>query len=123
MLFQFITFIPGPTRQRPQVEMLNANISMRLERRITIMSFVMAAMFFMAWTPYAISVLVLRVNGNVPVWLFTCAALLGKSSTLYNPIIYMIFMEEFRERCKKLFGWRTNRVEESEREEIEMEEY
>ena len=76
----------------------------KMERQQTIMSFVMIGTFIFAWSPYAGCVLVLTIRGSVPNLLLKVSSLFAKTSTLYNPIIYSIFVEEFRNGCKKLFG-------------------
>ena len=76
----------------------------KMERQQTMMSFVMIGTFILAWSPYAGCVLVLTIRSSVPDLLLKVSALFAKTSTLYNPIIYSIFVEEFRNGCKKLFG-------------------
>ena len=71
------------------------------------MSMVLIATFLMAWTPYSVCVFVVTVNGHVPAGLLSFASVFAKSSTLYNPIIYSIFMKDFRDRCKRFFGGRV----------------
>jgi len=82
----------------------------RMERKQSIMSLVMICAFLLAWTPYAACVLVLTARGSVSSSLHSIAAVFGKTSTMYNPIIYSIFMKDFRVRCKTLFRLRSNVV-------------
>lgn len=73
------------------------------ERIQNIMSLVLIGTFLFAWSPYAVCVFVLTARGSLPTPLLSFAAIFAKLSTMYNPIIYYIFMGDFRTRCKKLF--------------------
>lgn len=75
--------------------------------------------FLMAWSPYAI-VSMWAAFGDpetVPPMAFAVAAIFAKSSTLYNPIVYLVFKPNFRKflcrdvaRCRRtLCGWLCQR--------------
>lgn len=69
--------------------------------------------FLAAWSPYAI-VAMWAAFGNpatVPPMAFAIAAIFAKSSTLYNPIVYLVFKPNFRKflcrdvaRCRRTLG-------------------
>lgn len=69
--------------------------------------------FLAAWSPYAI-VSMWAAFGNpaaVPPMAFAIAAIFAKSSTLYNPIVYLVFKPNFRKflcrdvaRCRRTLG-------------------
>ncbi|XP_043946497.1 opsin-5-like [Protopterus annectens] len=54
--------------------------------------------FLAAWTPYAVVALwtALRDATQVPAIAFALCAVFAKSSTLYNPIVYLVFKPNFR---------------------------
>lgn len=69
--------------------------------------------FLAAWSPYAI-VSMWAAFGNpatVPPMAFAVAAIFAKSSTLYNPIVYLVFKPNFRKflcrdvaHCRRTLG-------------------
>lgn len=87
------------------------SIRERRESRNSIMVFVLVSAFLISWAPYASCVLVLTVSGNINGTMLTVSAVFAKTSTLYNPIIYIIFMRDFRYRCLVFFGWRKKKRE------------
>lgn len=54
--------------------------------------------FLTAWSPYAIVSMwaAFGSSTNVPPMAFALAAIFAKSSTLYNPIVYLVFKPNFR---------------------------
>ncbi|KTF92571.1 hypothetical protein cypCar_00010916, partial [Cyprinus carpio] len=54
--------------------------------------------FLMAWSPYAIVAMwaAFSANEQVPPTAFALAAILAKSSTIYNPMVYLLFKPNFR---------------------------
>ena len=74
-----------------------------VERNYSVMSLIMIGTFLFAWTPYAVSVLYLTINGSTPKHLVTVSAVFAKTSSLYNPVIYCIFLEDFRNKCRNFF--------------------
>lgn len=82
----------------------------KLEIKHTIMSLVLIGTFIVAWSPYAACVFVMTIKGRIEESLLTGSAILAKTSTLYNPIVYIIFMKDFRRRCMLLFGCRPASV-------------
>ena len=86
-------------------ERVVANLRMKAEKRNAIMSFTLAFVFIIAWTPYAALSFVnafmeIRVNINAIVQ--TIAVLPAKASTMYNPIIYAGYDKEFKKYLRKL---------------------
>lgn len=79
------------------------------EVKHNIMAFALIITFFVAWSPYAACVLVMTIYGKVGETLLTFSVILAKTSTLYNPIIYIIFMRDFRLRCWSLFRTTSGR--------------
>ena len=78
----------------------------KMERQQTVTSLFIIAAFLISWSPYALCVLMLTAKNRLPDHLLTVATLCAKSSTFYNPIIYSVFVEDFRARCKCLFTCR-----------------
>lgn len=59
--------------------------------------------FLTAWSPYAV-VAMWAAFGNpstVPPMAFALAAIFAKSSTLYNPIVYLLFKPNFRKSLRR----------------------
>ena len=73
------------------------------ERRLTWMTIAMMVTFLCAWTPYAVCLLLITAEVQISSGIFAFAAVFAKLSTLYNPVIYMIFIKEFRTRLLKMF--------------------
>ncbi|XP_057313535.1 rhodopsin, G0-coupled-like [Hydractinia symbiolongicarpus] len=75
----------------------------REERKTSALCFLMFSAFIMAWTPYTF-VGLLSQQMTVPVWCLDASAILAKSSTLFNPLIYCYkakfkhkrFLKEFK---------------------------
>ena len=65
------------------------------------MTLVMVGTFLAAWSPYAACVLALTAGGRPPDTLRMVSAYVAKSSTLFNPIIYTLFLTDFRASCKR----------------------
>ncbi|XP_064887877.1 opsin-5 isoform X4 [Columba livia] len=59
--------------------------------------------FLAAWTPYAIVALwaVLGDTSQVPALAFVLSAVFAKSSTLYNPLVYLLFKPNFQKFLSK----------------------
>lgn len=69
--------------------------------------------FLAAWSPYAIVSMWAAFGdpATVPPMAFAIAAIFAKSSTLYNPIVYLVFKPNFRKflcrdvaRCRRTLG-------------------
>ncbi len=69
-------------------------------------SFAVMIFFMIAWIPYAAVCTWRAVSGDefVPIWATVLPVLCAKSSTLFNPAIYMIFNKQFREEVTILFS-------------------
>ncbi|KAK6491968.1 opsin 7 [Huso huso] len=62
--------------------------------------------FFTAWTPYAVVAMwaAFGCMDNIPPIAFAVPAVFAKSSTLYNPLIYLLLKPNFRNVVCKYFG-------------------
>ena len=78
------------------------NRRVRRERQHNAMAVAMVVVFVVVWSPYASCVLVLSITGRVSDTLMVTSTLFAKTSTLYNPLIYMC-VEDFRRKCRKFF--------------------
>lgn len=76
--------------------------SMRSECVFTIIVVVILVSFFAAWTPYAICVFYLTKKGTIAPAVLTAASYLGKSSSCFNPMIYVFMYKDFRVALKRL---------------------
>lgn len=70
--------------------------------KITVMRIVLIVTFLISWTPYASCVFVMTTEPSVvkESWL-EISAMFAKSSTLYNPMIYLVFLKGFRRQCRR----------------------
>lgn len=69
------------------------------------MSLACIILFFTAWSPYAIICLWSAFGDpyDIPLWAATSPALFAKSSTFYNPIVYVATNRQFRKAFFALF--------------------
>lgn len=83
------------------------------------MSFVCILLFWVAWSPYAIICLwsVFGDPAEIPLWAATAPALFAKSSTFYNPVIYVATNKQFR---KSFFSLLSCHRENNESHQISM---
>ena len=72
------------------------------ERKQCIMGGVMIGSFLISWSPFCICVFVLGLGKTVPTHLILVSAMLGKSSSLFNPIIYYLLVHPFRTACNDI---------------------
>ena len=63
-----------------------------MEKKQSMMGLVMIVAFIVAWFPYAVCVLILTVHAGLAPSFLISAAVFAKMSSLYNPIIYLVFM-------------------------------
>ena len=68
----------------------------RQEFSLFVLSMIMFAAFMFAWFPYASFVIMTAFNNAPSQKLFDVAAILAKTSSFYNPIIYTFAYKEFR---------------------------
>ncbi|XP_057310165.1 visual pigment-like receptor peropsin [Hydractinia symbiolongicarpus] len=68
-------------------------LRLRKERRTTLFLFVIIAAFLIAWTPYALMIFSISLGKSVTTIWLDYSSLLAKSSTFYNPLIYMIMQK------------------------------
>ena len=59
--------------------------------------------FVSAWTPYAVVSLLMAGGATIPIELTLASRLLGKSSSVFNPIIYVLTKRKYRYAVRKLF--------------------
>jgi len=86
------------------IDQEQSSVRRKAEVKHTIMSFVLIGVFLLTWAPYAACVFVMTSKGEVGDTLLSFSAIFAKTSTIYNPIIYFIFMKDFRKRILALFG-------------------
>ena len=92
-------------------ERVVSNLRIKAEKRNAVMSFTLAFVFVVAWTPYAALSFVnafMEVRVSINAIVQTIAVLPAKASTMYNPIIYAGYDKEFKKylwklgRCKRV---------------------
>ncbi|XP_059907762.1 visual pigment-like receptor peropsin isoform X1 [Gadus macrocephalus] len=76
----------------------NLNMDWSDQMDVTRMSVVMIVMFLVAWSPYSIVCLWASFSDpkNIPAAMAIIAPLFAKSSTFYNPCIYVVANKKFR---------------------------
>nr|AGB67492.1 c-like opsin [Tripedalia cystophora]QBS47879.1 lens eye opsin [Tripedalia cystophora] len=74
--------------------------NIKAEKRHTRLVFVMILSFVVAWTPYTFVAMWVsfftKQLGPIPLYVDTLAAMLAKSSAMFNPIIYCFLHKQFR---------------------------
>ncbi|KAM3617818.1 uncharacterized protein V6R79_011606 [Siganus canaliculatus] len=96
--YTFILLTVRGSRQAVQQHMSPQNKITNAHTLIVKLSVAVCIGFLTAWSPYAI-VSMWAAFGNpatVPPMAFALAAIFAKSSTLYNPIVYLVFKPNFR---------------------------
>ncbi|KAM4738383.1 opsin 7, group member b [Anableps anableps] len=96
--YTFILVTVRGSRQAVQQHMSPQNKITNAHALIVKLSVAVCIGFLTAWSPYAI-VSMWAAFGNstdVPPMAFALAAIFAKSSTLYNPIVYLVFKPNFR---------------------------
>ncbi|KAM7404850.1 hypothetical protein PAMP_012161 [Pampus punctatissimus] len=96
--YTFILLTVRGSRQAVQQHMSPQNKITNAHALIIKLSVAVCIGFLTAWSPYAI-VSMWAAFGNpatVPPMAFALAAMFAKSSTLYNPIVYLVFKPNFR---------------------------
>ena len=84
--------------------------SLHQERVFTLVFVVMVTAFMVAWTPYAICVFYRQIVGPISQTTLDVSAYLGKSSTLYNPIIYTLIYKRFKEGLLDVLRCRVRNI-------------
>ncbi|XP_022096856.1 rhodopsin-like [Acanthaster planci] len=71
----------------------------RADKKVTIMVVVMMITFMVSWSPYAILALYSAFGNSayLPPLVTTLPAMFAKASTAYNPVIYFLLHDKFRE--------------------------
>lgn len=73
----------------------------------------MTTAYIISWTPYAVTSLMTAKNGKsltMSQGALMAVAITAKSSTLFNPVIYGLMYNDFRNKVKRLFRkWSTER--------------
>lgn len=89
--------------------------TLRRERSLTLMFALMTFSFVVAWTPYAVCLFYQQQTGNqIEARLIDASAYFGKSSTVFNPIVYSMVQKNFNTTLKAIFGkccciWDSNK--------------
>ena len=85
-----------------------AKESLKCQRKMAALLFAMNVAFFLAWTPYAV-VSLISAFGR-PHWISpltaSVPAILAKSSNLYNPVLYFMVYQRFRQYVLNLLRFR-----------------
>ena len=81
----------------------------RQEYSMFVMSLIMFAAFILAWFPYASFVLITAFKYTPTQTMFDVAAILAKTSSFYNPLIYAFAYKEFRHKVCHIWKRFTNR--------------
>ena len=81
----------------PTVEAIHA------EKKTARMAFMMSFCFLFAWTPYAVVSLyaIIRRSKNISPLVATIPSLFAKTSPCYNPVVYFLLSQKFRESLGK----------------------
>ncbi|XP_066145759.1 pineal opsin-like [Euwallacea fornicatus] len=89
---------------------LNIGRVNRMESRTTYMILVMILAFLIAWTPYAVFALLAQFADPALITPATAVlpALIAKSSICYNPVIYIVLNNQFRQSFKQMFSKNRN---------------
>ncbi|XP_022597679.1 opsin-5-like [Seriola dumerili] len=108
--YTYILLTVRGSRQAVQQHMSPQNKITNAHALIIKLSVAVCIGFLTAWSPYAI-VSMWAAFGNpatVPPMAFALAAIFAKSSTLYNPIVYLVFKPNFRKfLCRDVAQCRT----------------
>ncbi|XP_029291961.1 opsin 7, group member b [Cottoperca gobio] len=96
--YTFILVTVRGSRQTVQQHMSPQNKITNAHTLIIKLSVAVCIGFLTAWSPYAIVAMWAAFGNptNVPPIAFALAAIFAKSSTLYNPIVYLVFKPNFR---------------------------
>lgn len=80
-----------------------ARASARQHRAFTFIVAVMLTVFTATWTPYAVTILYRRSGGRLPQVTIDICAYIGKTSALWNPIIYFFMYRKFQRALVRVF--------------------
>ncbi|KAJ8408095.1 hypothetical protein AAFF_G00263230 [Aldrovandia affinis] len=109
-IFIFLT-VRG-SRQAVQQHVSPQNKTANAHTLIVKLSVAVCMGFLVAWSPYAVVAMWAAFGdfARVPPMSFALAAIFAKSSTLYNPMVYLVFKPNFRkflcrdaEQCRRRF--------------------
>ncbi len=73
------------------------------------------ALFLLAWSPYAV-ICLWATFGNpsaIPLWMTVIPALFAKSSSFYNPVVYVASNKRFRAAFLQYFCCQHHNVEDN----------
>nr|ANV21070.1 parapinopsin [Geotria australis] len=87
-----------------QAPKLSGGASQRAERQVGIMVVLMVLAFLVSWTPYAVCSIAVAVTPGLKLspLLATVPLYAAKSSTAYNPVIYIILNRNFRSILRQM---------------------
>ncbi|XP_056130852.1 opsin 7, group member b [Lampris incognitus] len=108
--YTFILLTVRGSRQAVQQHVSPQNKITNAHALIVKLSVAVCIGFLTAWSPYAIVSMWAAFGSttNVPPMAFALAAIFAKSSTLYNPIVYLVFKPNFRRSlCRDVAHCRT----------------
>lgn len=80
----------------------SAQNTVKQERALAVIAFMMLACFLSTWTPYAFCVFYRRTGGVITPAAFHACAYMGKTATIWNPIIYIFAYRTFRRTVVKM---------------------
>ncbi|XP_070571966.1 blue-sensitive opsin-like isoform X2 [Ptychodera flava] len=122
-LFIFIFFIPfsvillcycaivhTTNAQRKAVEMSSKKsfiVRYNMQKRLTKVAIAMTSAFLLSWSPYAaLSLWAVVIGGQPPISVeaMTAPSVFAKFSTIYNPILIVVFNAAFRENLRAFFS-------------------
>nr|BBI55010.1 opsin-5-like protein [Anguilla japonica] len=100
-IFIFLT-VRG-SRQAVQQHVSPQNKTTNAHNLIVKLSVAVCIGFLVAWSPYAVVAMWAAFGdfGRVPPMSFALAAIFAKSSTLYNPMVYLVFKPNFRKSLRR----------------------
>ncbi|KAK1156154.1 opsin-5-like [Acipenser oxyrinchus oxyrinchus] len=96
--YTFILLTVRGSRQAVQQHISPQTKTSNTHKLIIKLSIAVCIGFLMAWSPYAVVAMWAAFGDatRVPPMAFAIAAILAKSSTLYNPVVYLLFKPNFR---------------------------
>lgn len=71
-------------------------------RKRTVLIIVIVIVYLVSWTPYAVAVILKTFDVSLPDKYLSNSALMGKCSTIYNPIVYTFAYKDFRRKVQHM---------------------
>ncbi|XP_066925346.1 rhodopsin-like [Clytia hemisphaerica] len=79
--------------------------TMDIQRSFTLMFLVMLLAFLISWTPYALCIIYRLCHGTVSPFVLDISAYFGKSSIIFNPIIYTLIYKNFNKALRRVLSF------------------